>query len=307
MNKKKIIIYVVVTMAIAWTFQTIGSVYMINNPGMTGTGVFQMCLVISMFAPLIATLTAQKNLKGIGWKPRFKGNIKWLFFCAYVTVPLTFIGGALFYMIFPDLFDASGSYLIEVNMSAGVDMAAELEKTGLDIKTYILVQLVPSVLFAPFINIVSAIGEETGWRGFLYPELNKRFGKVKSWIIGGLFWAVFHYPAILIAGYEYGTGYIGCPWFGLIVFTVFCIVFGVMEEISYDRTKCIWYPALLHGSFNALATIPQVFANADEKALLDKYAVFGPFGTGLILIIPYIILALIMGICEVRKNKGVMS
>jgi len=307
MDKKKVIIFTAVTMAIAWTLQTIGSIYKISNPGQTGTTVFQASLAISMFAPFAATLAARRNLKGIGWKPGFKRNFKWLVFCAYVTVPLTCAGGLLFYLIFPDLFDASGSLLIEKNMEAGVDLVAELGKSGLDIKTYMLIQLVPAVIVTPFINVISAIGEETGWRGFLYPELNKSFGKVKTWIIGGLLWAVFHFPAILIGGYEYGTGYIGCPWFGLIVFTLFCIVFGVMEEIVYDRTKCIWYPALLHGSFNAMATLPQIFVNAGEKDLMDKYAVFGPLGTGLILIVPYIILAVIMGICAVRKSKGVVS
>ena len=115
--------------------------------------------------------------------------------------------------------------------------------------------------------------------------------------------AAFHFPAMLIGGYEYGKDYIGAPWLGLIVFTVVVIAFGVLENIVYDKTKCIWYPALLHGSINAALTMPPIFASADRADILDKYAVFGPIGTGLIVAAPIIVTAVIMGIMEVRKSK----
>lgn len=301
MDKKKVIKFVGVTFLIAWTIQIIVSLYMVNNPGMIGTTVFQVGLGICMYAPLLAVLISKAGFKSIGWKPKFKGNIGWLFFAAYVAIPLVIAGAALFFLIFPGLFDTSGSYLIAQSEAAGVDIMEQLEQSGMTYQTYVLSSL-PTFLIAPFINISTAIGEEAGWRGFLYPELNKKFSRPVTWIIGGVIWAAFHFPCMLIGGYEYGFNYIGSPVLGLIVFTVFCITLGALEEIVYSKTKCIWYAALLHGSINATATMPSLFANANNPDL-EKFMVLGPMPNGIIAGLPLIIFAVIMGIIVVRKEK----
>lgn len=302
MDKKKVIKFVVITYVIAWTLQIIGSLYLVNNPGMTGTMVFQGCLAVCMFAPLVAALIANRNLKGMGWKPKFKGNIGWLFFAAYVTIPLMALGAALFFVIFPNLFDGSGSMLIAQTEAQGVDLGKMLEQSGIDIRTYMIIQTVPAALIAPFINIITAIGEEAGWRGFLYPEINKSFGKIGTWLIGGTIWGVFHFPAMIFGGYEYGFDYIGAPVLGLVTFTVCCIVLGILEEVIYDRTKCIWYAALLHGSFNAMATIPQLFMNANDPDI-NKYLILGPLPNGLISMIPFAVFAVILGAWSIRRKR----
>ncbi len=46
MDKKRVIKFVGITYVIAWTLQIIGSLYAVNNPGMTGTMVFQGCLAV---------------------------------------------------------------------------------------------------------------------------------------------------------------------------------------------------------------------------------------------------------------------
>ncbi|SDY18246.1 CAAX protease self-immunity [Ruminococcaceae bacterium YAD3003] len=301
MDKKKVIKFLVITYVISWTIQSAVSLYMVNNPGMTGTTVFQAGMAICMYIPLIAALISKASFREMGWKPRFKGNFGWLVFAAYGMLPVVAAGTAIFFMIFPDLFDAGGSYIMAQYEAAGVNFAAQLEQSGMNYQMYILASL-PGFLIAPFINIVTAIGEEAGWRGFLYPELNKKFGKASTWIIGGICWAAFHFPAMLIAGYEYGLNYIGSPWLGLIVFTVFCIAMGVMEEIVYSKTKCIWYAALLHGSINALATLPSMIANANNVNL-EKYMILGPAPNGIIAGLPLIILAVFMGVAVIRKDK----
>ena len=303
MDRQRVVKFLVITYLIAWSVQTATSLYMVNNPGQTGTAVFQAGLIVSMFGPFAAAWIAKGNLKGLGWKPKFKGYFKWLIFAAYAAAPLTVIGAALFYLVFPDLFDINGSYVIAKNAKAGIDIMAKLSEAGIDYKTYTILTIVPAVVFAPFINIATAIGEEVGWRGFLYPELNKSLGRAKTWILGGIFWAAFHFPAMLIGGYEYGYDYIGSPWLGLIIFTLFCITTGILEEIVYDKTKCIWYAALLHGSVNCYLTLPQSFANAGGMEKLDRYAMLGPIGTGFLVALPSMILAVVMGIFVVRKGK----
>jgi hypothetical protein len=58
------------------------------------------------------------------------------------------------------------------------------------------VPLVPVLLIWP---LLAALGEEMGWRGFLYPRLLARLGWLGAAIIVGLIWGLWHLPADYIA------------------------------------------------------------------------------------------------------------
>lgn len=45
-----------------------------------------------------------------------------------------------------------------------------------------------------FALLVGPIGEETGWRGFALPKLQSRYSAIKSTLILGTIWSVFHLP-----------------------------------------------------------------------------------------------------------------
>ncbi len=306
MDTKKVIKYTVITLAIAWVIQIAVSLISLNSEGMTGTYIFRGGLAVCMFVPLASALISGADLKKMGWKPKLKGNVKWMFFALFVPAILTFLGYVLFFMIWPDLFSLDGSYMLKTVEELGMDPSeymASLEKNGMSISSLLLIGVLECVTFVPFINMFVAIGEEAGWRGFLYPELNKRFGRIKTWLIGGVIWAAFHFPAMLLAGYEYGMDYIGAPVLGLIVFTLFCIVLGILHEIIYDKTKCIWFPALLHGSVNASATLFQLALDGSRSDEINRLLVFGPAFNGLISMMPVVILAVIMAVFVLKREK----
>ena len=48
MDKKKIIMFVVITYIIAWAIEIPVSIYYVKNPGMTGNNVFRIGMVIAM-------------------------------------------------------------------------------------------------------------------------------------------------------------------------------------------------------------------------------------------------------------------
>ena len=306
MDKKKVIKFLIIVMILAWGLQIAGSLVKVNVGGMTGLLVFQACLAVCMFAPMIAALLAKADFKGMGWKPKLKGNFKWILFCFLVPMVLSVLGFVAFFAIWPELFATDLSYLSNEYVELGMDTAAleeSLATSGLSPLAMILVSIIPCVTYAPLINMFLAIGEEAGWRGFLYPELGKRFGRVKAWIIVGAIWAAFHFPAMLLAGYEYGTDYIGAPVLGLVTFTLFCITLGILHEIIYDKTKCIWIPALLHGSVNAAFTMYQMILNAEHLEKINKLAVFGPGMNGLVAMIPSVILTVIIAAVVLKKDK----
>lgn len=308
MDKKKLIKFLVFALGLSWAIQIVVSILSFKIGGLIGNYVFQGGLAIVMFTPLIASIIAKTGIKHIGWKPRLKGNVKWIFFAILMPVVFSVLGCVIFFVIWPELFSFDGSYMLLAVEEQGIDPVEykqSLEMAGLNMQTLSLIQMIQCVTYAPFVNMLLAIGEEAGWRGFLYPELNKKFSRVLTWIIGGVVWAAFHFPAMLIAGYEYGTNYIGAPVLGLVTFTITTIVWGMFHEVIYDKTKCIWFPALLHGSINAAASMFQLFLNSGQIGQIEKLAVFGPAPHGLISIIPTVIIAIILAASVLKENKKI--
>ena len=306
MDKKKVIKFVGIIYAIVWPIQIIGAHLMDKIGGMKGIFAFRGGLVVCMFIPIIVAALLKVDFKGMGWKPKFKGNIKWLIFSLVAPTILAILGWILFFAVFPKLFAMDGSYLIKVYESMGMDQEtinAKLNESGMDLKTMFLITLLTCVVEVPFINMFTGIGEEVGWRGFLYPELRKGMSRVKAWILGGIIWAAFHFPAMIFGGYEYGKNYIGAPVLGIVSFTITCIALGIMHEIIYDKTKCIWYPALFHGAINGVVTLYAFLLDGNQEDMIDKLAVFGPFSFGLISIIPFVVAAIIMAVIVIKKEK----
>ncbi len=306
MDKKKVIKYLIFALGLSWLIQIVVSVLSLKIGGNAGRYVFQGGLALCMFTPLIASIIAKTGIKNIGWKPKLKGNVKWIFLALILPVVFTAAGFAVFFIFWPELFSLDGSYMLKTVEALGVDpeeYTKALELSGITTGALVLITFVQSVTYAPFVNMFFAIGEEAGWRGFLYPELNKRFSRVTTWIIGGAIWGAFHFPAMLIAGYEYGTDYIGAPFLGLIAFVITCIVWGMFHEVIYDKTKCIWFPALLHGTINSVATLYQLVLNGNQTDKIDRLLIFGPAPHGLVSLIPAIVIAVIIGITVLKKDK----
>ena len=303
MDKKKVIMFVAFTYAIAWIIAIPASIYSIKHPGIGGTSVFKVAAMLMMFAPLVSVFITNRDLKTVLWRPKFKGNIRWILFSFFIPAVAVAAGAVLFYFIFPDLFDMTGSYLTKSGEDMGVDTMAQLSSMGLSLNMYVAFSAVSVFLYGGFINMFFAVGEEAGWRGFLYPELRKKYGRIKTWIIGGTIWSVFHFPLMLIAGYEYGTDYLGAPVLGLVVFTVNCIVNGVFHEIIYDKTKCIWYPALFHGVYNALANLTFAYWNINSDGKAEKLMILGPGVNGIIGMIPMVIIAVIVAVIVIKNDK----
>lgn len=234
--------------------------------------------------------------------PKFKGVAYLIPLCWFVPAIVASLGGAIFYIIFPDMFDLTGSYM-QSQLPEGVNILDELAKAGINYKMYIVIAIIQSVTYAPLLNMLLALGEEVGWRGFLYPELNKSMGKIPTWLLGGFIWGAFHFPIMILAGYEYGTSYFGFPVVGMIVFCIFCIALGLISEIIYDKTKCIWYPSLLHGAVNA-CSFTALFLNVSDVERLGKLQILGPFFNGVISGIPLLVLAIIVAAIALKKNKA---
>src|SRR5699024_7537754 len=78
---------------------------------------------------------------------------------------------------------------------------AEAGLSDMPIQTILFTQIINVVVAACFINLIPALGEEIGWRGWLTPQLLP-LGVVPTIIITGIIWGLWHTPVLLL-GHNY--------------------------------------------------------------------------------------------------------
>ena len=290
-SKKQFIIYMAVTFVAAWILQIIASIFSNNGNQI----MFTVIMLICMFIPFLGVIAAGIPLRGIGWIPHLKGKVRYIFFAIWIPALLSIIGGGLFFIFFPDAFDFEFLTLYGLMEEAGA--LEEFEAQGLTMPIYLLISSIQAVTYAPFINMFVALGEEVGWRGAMYPYLKEKLGTTGGRIVGGVIWGTWHWPVMILAGYEYGKEYIGAPILGPIVFCISTIAMGILIDYVYDKTGSIWLPSLMHGAINAFT----IFAYL-AKPEYTKLAILGPAYIGIISMIPMVVVAIVISI-KAKKVK----
>ncbi len=275
--------YLLGTFSIAWAMQ-IGVALLYRN-GLAVIG--QLLMAMMMFAPLLGVLLSGCGLSGMGWKPHIKGRVKTLLMAWFLPALLTAIGAVIYFAVFPGHFDVSGEYLAA---NGGAEALALMEAQGVSYFQSVLASIVGCLTYAPLVNSFFAVGEEAGWRGFLYPQLKVRFGRKKGWLIGGAIWGIWHWPVIWLIGYEYGTDYIGFPIIGMLIFCIFTTAAGIVCDWLYEKSGCIWIPSVFHGAVNAAATVPMALCLANTGSM----RLLGPAPNGMLAGIPFIALAVLL-------------
>lgn len=102
-------------------------------------------------------------------------------------------------------------------------------------------------LAALTVNALLALGEELGWRGYLYKLLGATPNLENTLAIGGV-WGLWHAPAIVLLGYNYPVN----RSFGVVLFTLLCIALTYPLLLVTDRAGSVLPAASLHGGVNAL-------------------------------------------------------
>lgn len=107
--------------------------------------------------------------------------------------------------------------------------------------------LVRALVASPLLILsacLSAVGEEIGWRGFLWPLLRRRSSFVVSSLVVWVVWFLYHVPLIILGWY--GTRA------GLPAFAVAVVGFTLFVGVLTDRSRSIWPSVAAHGAWNAL-------------------------------------------------------
>lgn len=167
---------------------------------------------------------------GLGWK-----NWKLSAACIFLFLGLYFLRTAIAYAAMGGL-----SYFFDIFKTADA---------------WVLLGILPLNFL---LGYIAFFGEEYGWRYYLQPILQKKFGLKKGVLILGVVWGLWHLP---LDFFFYVT-----PDKGLIMTTnqiINCVGLGIFFAYAYMKTENIWVPVILHFLNNNLILVTSGQFSAD--------------------------------------------
>ena len=261
--------FLALAFGISWAIAGVGALLGIDaNSGTSYIVLAALC----MFGPAIAAIVQHRYLDrapwtGLGLDP---GAIRWpyLFASAFLgvcLVPLTFlaihmVGDVLGVPAFGHVSITAERFnvaLVELSAAMGGDgIPSQANQWIASLPGgLILGVLLVSGLFGAFsFNLPFMLGEELGWRGYLYQALEGWSG-ARRILFTGTVWGLWHAPLIIM-----GHNYPGHPAQGIFLMVLFCVLLAFLFDWARTRTKSVWAPSVLHGVINGTASAAVLFA-----------------------------------------------
>lgn len=221
---------------------------------------FYLSTTCMMFTPAIGTLltrlVTKEGMANSMLRLNLKGNRKYY----------------LLAIAFPLIYSAVEAALNVAVLGSKFDPNAVFELAGVSAMGY-----TASIFFNIAISLALFpvyLGEELGWRGYLFPKLKTVMNRPAAYIVCGIIWGVWHAPAI-IDGLNFGKAYAGYPYVGILLMCLFCIGTGIIFTWLTEKTNSV-YPAAFAHAVNNNATgliVALSGSNADESRVLQFFLV----------------------------------
>jgi len=228
MDRKKLFTFLVLTFLWSWILWIIGLNYLSDGINQESIGKFLVFFFAGVYGPTISGIITTLFFDGfIGIFELIKKLFLW-------KVPLKYYG---YIIILPLLFVIIGIALYSqfIGEIGGFDKTAYLS--------------IPTILFAGL--YAGPLGEELGWRGFLLPEFQKKFSNLKSAIIIGFIWFIWHIP---LWWAPFGTLVSGEPVSLIPIITYFIMLICLSIIITWlviNSKGSVLIAILFHLSINA--------------------------------------------------------
>lgn len=197
----------------------------------------QVILIVGSLACLILCLAAGREKRtayGLSWK-----NTKASLACIALFTILYFLRSAF-----------------SLALSGQIGIFMDILKTP---TTWISLVFL-SVQF--FLVFIAFFGEEYGWRYYLQPLLQEKFGLRGGVMVLGIVWGLWHLPVDFFY-YSQGAGVVMAA-----AQQITCITLGIFFAYAYMKTQNIWVPVILHFLNNNL--IPIISGNYSADVLQSQ-------------------------------------
>jgi uncharacterized protein len=246
----------------------VGSLFYLFGTSVTSPAAFIIMGLFLMPSPAFATCIVHR----FHWKEiadSYGLDFRKLDFLLIVRSTITFF--ASFFVLYPLLVFALGNLLNipgvgkltfssnalwqEIARSSGLTTAAPV---NIPLVPVLLIVSFPAAIIAGFsINGLFALGEELGWRGFLWDRL-RRYG-FKGKVSLGIIWGLWHAP-IIVLGYNFPVH----PYLG-ILFMVFLTI-SLTFPLTYlrDRSRSVYSSSIVHGMINACGIFSFIVIGKNE-------------------------------------------
>jgi membrane protease YdiL (CAAX protease family) len=242
-EKKSLRLFLIITLAISAVLET---VYIVL--GEKAAGLTPFIMLVPAFAAIIVKIKYFKKQGVLGFN-----RCKPVYIVLSMLIPTLYLGLSYggFWLYAKGSYSTDFSTLIELakaNIGNGFS-------DGVALMILMLIVLPQSFL--------AALGEEVGWRGFMFPTMQKLWGYKKALLVSGGIWACWHLPAIFFGLYLPGTSVV----FAVPMFIVEMLAVTVIISWLRMRSNSIWPAAILHTAHNFLDQgVFQTMAKSDSSA-----------------------------------------
>ena len=257
-SSKKIITFLLLTFGLTALFDIPAILFKVSGEANT------LHYVASMWSPAIAVFITKwiykENIGSLNWKwPKTK-YILLAFFVPFLYSLISYLiiwtaGWGSFYNV---------TYVKQVAEWFGTSSYSDFWT--------ISIFVFMSAIFGLITSSSKALGEEIGWRGFLVPELLKKFGYVKTSLLSGSIWALYHYTNLIFGEYNNGTPFL----YGMICFTVMIISISFIFTWYTIKSGSLFPAMILHASHNQLIQgifTPLTSTNEKSPWFIDEFGV----------------------------------
>ncbi|MCC7503138.1 MAG: CPBP family intramembrane metalloprotease [Flavobacteriales bacterium] len=266
---KRIVSFLFLAYAISWSIVGLG-VALGAGPAQSLGYMFMAGL--SMFGPALAAIIQQRSLDhapwsglGIGLKGVHWRQVAWTAVVGLVLIPLSLLvakvfGDGLGIEAFGHVSITQERLLTSVGemmASSGVKsntLATMLEGHHLPGALLLVGLALVTLLSACTLNLPVMMGEELGWRGYLF-QATAHWSGARRVLFTGFFWGLWHAPLIAM-----GHNYPEHPMLGIGLMVVFCILLALQFDRARLRSGTTWAAGLLHGCINGSAGGYALFA-----------------------------------------------
>lgn len=291
----RIAIFLAFTFVVTYVYEIFVIGNLVSNPAYASISTLLVAAV--MFIPALGVvftrLVTKEGFKDAWILPNFRKHIRYYILAWLGPVALIAAGTVLYFLVYPKMFDPNMGYISQAYEAQGINFDPSV------VKGLVLVQIVVGALLSPVLNIFTTTGEEWGWRGYLVPKLSEKLSILPTVLISGVIWGLWHAPLTVIIGHNYGFGYMGYPYTGILAMVGFCIVMGAFFSYVALRTRSCLPAAVAHGALNGMAAAGLMFL--PNAQAINPF--IGPSPTGIIGGAGFIVAMVIFIVVMIRLEK----